>query len=165
MLFALGFLFLFTVGGLNNLLVLPLKITICWELLTMILLIILIIICPAYGRGYLRIGGILPSSRMGRELTGQNIILLIIIVKMYYFEQSAGNLNKGSSETTRNPRNKFISRRYSPLNRNFIRFYSLKKDNTKNLNPLISYNCLKDDRFTILKAVSYTHLRAHETNS
>lgn len=80
---------------------------------------------------------------------------------MYYFEQSAGNLHptltkfvrsgQGSSETTRNPQNNFILRRYSPLNRNFIRFYSLKTDNTKNLNPLISYNCLKEDRFTILK--------------
>lgn len=33
MLFALGFLFLFTIGGLNNLLALLLKITICWKLL------------------------------------------------------------------------------------------------------------------------------------
>src|SRR6478735_40082 len=39
MLFALGFVFMFTIGGLiNNHLALPLKITICWELLTIILL-------------------------------------------------------------------------------------------------------------------------------
>lgn len=38
MLFALGFVFLFTVGGLINHLALPLKITICWKLLTIILL-------------------------------------------------------------------------------------------------------------------------------
>jgi len=34
MLFALGFVFLFTVGGLSNHLALPLKTTICWKLLT-----------------------------------------------------------------------------------------------------------------------------------
>ena len=38
MTFALGFIALFTIGGLKNLLALPLKITICWELLTIILL-------------------------------------------------------------------------------------------------------------------------------
>jgi len=39
MLFALGFVFMFTIGGLiKNHLALPLKITICWELLTIILL-------------------------------------------------------------------------------------------------------------------------------
>jgi hypothetical protein len=37
MLFALGFIVLFTIGGLNNHLVLPLKTTDCWELLTIIL--------------------------------------------------------------------------------------------------------------------------------
>jgi len=53
MLFALGFVFMFTIGGLINHLVLPLKAAICWELLT--------------------------------------IILLVFTVKMYNFEQSAGN--------------------------------------------------------------------------
>ena len=38
MLFALGFVFMFTIGGLINHLALPLKIAICWELLTIILL-------------------------------------------------------------------------------------------------------------------------------
>ena len=55
MLFSLGFVFLFTIGGLLNHLVLPLKTAICWNLLTIILL-----------------GFIYP-------------------VKMYNFEQSAGN--------------------------------------------------------------------------
>lgn len=52
------------------------------------------------------------------------------IVKIYYFEQSAGNqriYNKyilvGSSETTRNLLNKFIMKRYSPLNNSLKRFY------------------------------------------
>ena len=57
MLFALGFVFMFTIGGLTkNHLVLPLKTTICWELLTIILL-----------------------------------EFYMISVKMYNFEQSAGN--------------------------------------------------------------------------
>ena len=76
MLFALGFVFMFTIGGLLNHLVLPLKTTICWKVLTIILLII------------------------------------YFTVKMYNFEQPAGNLrvyNKilnilvGTSETKRSP--------------------------------------------------------------
>ena len=40
LLFALGFVFMFTVGGLIIHLALPLKITVCWELLTITLLVI-----------------------------------------------------------------------------------------------------------------------------
>ena len=71
MLFALGFVVLFTIGGLLNHLALPLKTTICWNLLTIILL-------------------------------GINFLFP---VKMYNFEQSAGNqrinILVGSSETKR----------------------------------------------------------------
>ena len=76
MTFAIGFIALFTIGGLKNLLAHPLKITICWELLTIILL-----------------------------------DFYILSVKMYNFEQSAGNQrNKKfflvkTSETLRNPFN------------------------------------------------------------
>ena len=111
MLFALGFVFMFTIGGLINHLALPLKITICWELLTIMLL-----------EFYL-------SS-----------------VTMYNFEQSAGNqrivnnIQVGTSETTRDPRNIF-TRRYSPWNKNWlIRPYSTnikEEDNTRDLNPLV----------------------------
>ena len=48
MLFAMGFVFMFTVGGLIIHLALHLKITVCWELLTITLLVILrmaVIIC------------------------------------------------------------------------------------------------------------------------
>ena len=38
MIYALGFIFLFTIGGLINLLALPLKTTICEKLLTIIIL-------------------------------------------------------------------------------------------------------------------------------
>lgn len=68
MLFALGFLFLFTIGGLKILLVLPLKTTVCWELLTIILLFIIIAIYGVYI--------ILANNKY---------------VKIYNFEQSAGN--------------------------------------------------------------------------
>jgi hypothetical protein len=44
MLFALGFVFMFTIGGLLIHLALPLKITICWNLLTIMLLGIYLLI-------------------------------------------------------------------------------------------------------------------------
>ena len=85
MLFALGFVFMFTIGGLiKNHSVLPLKTIICWELLTIILL-----------------------------------EFYIISVKMYNFEQLAGNqqikpfILVGTSETKRSPLN-IIKGRSSP---------------------------------------------------
>ena len=48
MLFALGFVFMFTIGGLIIHLALPLKTTICWELLTIILLEISLILVTMY---------------------------------------------------------------------------------------------------------------------
>jgi hypothetical protein len=50
MLFALGFVFMFTVGGLNyNQIVFPINMTIiCWELLTITVLIILIILVKIF---------------------------------------------------------------------------------------------------------------------
>ena len=85
MLFALGFVFMFTIGGLTkNHLVLPLKTTICWELMTIILL-----------------------------------EFYMISVKMYNFEQSAGNQQikpfflVGTLETKRSPLGVAMGR-YSP---------------------------------------------------
>jgi len=137
MLFSLGFVFLFTVGGLLNHLVLPLKIAICWKLLTIILL------------GY-----------------------IIYPVKMYNFEQSAGNqriekkILVGTSETTRDPHIINMGR-YSPwnqkliqsynhnfiFNKNTIRFYSTSnvENNTKGLHPLKTYDNFKENRLDILK--------------
>nr|YP_010727747.1 homing endonuclease [Leptographium wingfieldii]YP_010727796.1 homing endonuclease [Leptographium terebrantis]WDZ67384.1 homing endonuclease [Leptographium wingfieldii]WDZ67432.1 homing endonuclease [Leptographium wingfieldii]WDZ67479.1 homing endonuclease [Leptographium wingfieldii]WDZ67526.1 homing endonuclease [Leptographium wingfieldii]WDZ67572.1 homing endonuclease [Leptographium wingfieldii] len=126
-------------------LALPLKITICWELLTIILL------------------GFYLNS-----------------VKMYNFEQSAGNqkidktIPVGTSETRRGPCNN-ITRRYSPCIKNsliHLSFYNahlykhnsiichystggapdfLKEDNTKDLNPLVLYDNFKENRAQILK--------------
>ena len=140
MLFSLGFVFMFTIGGLLNHFALPLKTTICWELLTIILL------------GF-----------------------YIILVKMYNFEQSAGNqrirknLLVGTSETIRSPRI-VTTGRYSPWNQNSLihsynhkfnfiynkstnRVYSTSnvENNTKDLNPLKVYNNFKENRLDILK--------------
>lgn len=142
MLFSLGFVFMFTIGGLLNHLVLPLKTAICWELLTIILL------------GY-----------------------IIYPVKMYNFEQSAGNripqgirveknILVGTSETTRSPciinmgrdspwNHKLIqSYNYNFIyNKNTIRFYSTSniENNTKDLHPLKTYENFKENRLDILK--------------
>ena len=104
MLFALGFVFMFTIGGLINHLVLPrpsakfqppkvatgtLKITICWEVLT---------------------------------------ILLLFLVTMYNFEPSAGNqritkiIRVGTLETRRDPHNIYM-RIYSPCNKKHINLF------------------------------------------
>lgn len=136
MLFALGFVFMFTVGGLTTHLVLPLKITICWELLTIILLDIYIISVTMYNF----------EQSAGNQRINKNILV-------------------GTSETTRDPRNNF-TRRYSPCNnnsliffkkhnKNFTHFYSTYinsiEDNIKNLKPLVIYNNFKEDRNSILK--------------
>lgn len=135
MLFSLGFVFMFTIGGLLNHLALPLKTTICWELLTIIIL-----------------------------------EFYFISVKMYNFEQSAGNqqiknILVGTSETKRSPF-KLIKGRYSPLNqslllssynfiynKNTIRFYSTSniENNIKDLNPIKIYDNFKENRLDILK--------------
>ncbi len=152
MLYALGFVFMFTIGGLINHLVLPLKTTICWKLLTIILL-----------------------------------DLYIISVKMYNFEQSAGNqqieqsILVGTSETKRSPL-KNIQGRYSPWNKNLLfkinnpfhlAFFSKKRlqskipictystsnyidygqkeDNTNKLKPLRVYYNFHLDKADILK--------------
>lgn len=130
MLFALGFVFMFTVGGLINHLALPLKTTVCWKLLIVVLL------------GF-----------------------LIISVKIYSFELSAGNQKisflVGSPETKRSPlysniftynedivhviKNKLINKRFH----NTSNFY--RKDLLKSFIPIKIYNNLKQDRDDIIK--------------
>jgi len=140
MLFALGFVFMFTIGGLLIHLALPLKTTICWDLLTIILL----------------------------------GIYLLIPVKMYNFEQSAGNQQillknnvlVGTSETKRGPHNLLWEDivRVIKISLIYLNLYKLSFSNTcsysisnfdlddpiQNLKPVKVYN-LKKDRVQILK--------------
>ena len=150
MLFALGFVFMFTVGGLLIHLVLPLKTTVCWELLTIMLL----------------------------------ILYLLISVKMYNFEQWAGNqkiiffcksILVGTLETIRSPHillweeivrvikhsliyldihilSYTMSRLYFNLNNNFSCIdYIAWGDSIKNLKPKKVYNNLNQEKVQILK--------------
>lgn len=163
MLFALGFLFLFTVGGLKNLLALPLKTTICWKLLTMILLIILF-----YNIIYLMISYLIKVGRVIYLIISYFVLQGKILVKMYYFEQSAGNqqickyILVGSSETTRGPHNKLcffnrgktlipcdvekhVMRRYSPLNNYIVsKYISIRYNSTSKYLIKNGTDCLKN---------------------
>jgi group I intron endonuclease len=131
MLFSLGFVFMFTIGGLINHLALPLNITICWKFL----------------------------------------IIILLKVTMYNFEQSAGNqrllINSqvGTSETTRGTHTASM-RRYSPRNKNSLiqshlitrkgnmdsnyRYYTTSNLITS-LKPLTSYDNFKDSKSNIIK--------------
>lgn len=100
MIFALGFVALFTIGGFKNQLALPclwrLKINICCKLLTIILL------------GFYKLIGFYRLLDFYK-----------LPEKMYSFEQSAGNKRikennlEGTSETTRNHFT-ILKKKYSP---------------------------------------------------
>ena len=163
MLFSLGFVFMFTIGGLLNHLTLPLKTTICWKLLTIILLgfILVALLSP----GSLPI----PSSEGGgdmvgiegsaRQLTGRRDSPGPLVI-IYNFEQSAGNLRicynilVGSPETKRSPL-KTIMGRYSPLNRNLynhkLNFIYNENNIILDLDPLKVYDNFKGNRLDILR--------------
>lgn len=124
MLFALGFVFMFTIGGLKFHLALPtflkkkvLKTSICWKVLTIIL-------------------------------------LGLYSVTMSNFEQSAGNLTVfntlvGSSETRRGPRNN-ITRRYSPCNKKtLIQTISYNSFNSKTLYNLRNHYSTSSPKFPL----------------
>ncbi len=139
LLFALGFVFMFTIGGLLNHLVLPLKTTICWKLLTIILLEIYLISVTMYD--------------FEQSAGNQRVISKTLV---------------GSSETKRSPHEYFM-RRYSPCNKNLFnynlnltykkstfRFYSvsgckIEKDNVKYLNPVKTYENFKQNRVDTIK--------------
>jgi len=144
MLFALGFVFMFTVGGLSTHLALPLKTTICWKLLTIMLLGIYLII---------------PVTMYSFEQSAGNQPTLF-----FY-----SNVLVGTSETTHGPHNllwEYIVRvikssliylNLSNLSFTKTRFYSNLTnypdldDKIKNLKPAKVYNSLKNDKVQILK--------------
>lgn len=155
MLFSLGFVFMFTIGGLINHLVLPLKIAICWELLTIILLELYSVTMYNFEQsaGNLRVFNTLVGpSETTRD--PRNI-----------FTRRYSPLNKnaliGSASSFSN------NRELAPNSRRKLSIYSLrnhystssKEDNTKNLvalatslvAPLKIYSQFKEDRSSILK--------------
>jgi group I intron endonuclease len=180
MLFALGFVFMFTIGGLyNNLIALPLHsslddyyksssrlfldlTTICWKLLTIMLLEFYLISVTMHN---------FEQSAGHRRIFSQNINLEPInsVYKM-----------TGSSETRRSPRSSFREdivqvKKYSLIFNYRIsittqpsqgytvitRFYSnlsnkrdeqnVYKDNILSFKPVKVYDSLKEDRVNILK--------------
>lgn len=145
---------MFTIGGLTIHLVLPLMTTICWKLLTIILLEFYLISVTMYNfeqsAGNLRILSnkiniLVGTSETERSPTHKKIFLCvenIVHVIKYSLIYLYNNLkfcyifNKAT----------FIARSYSS--------FSNKpdgKDNTKSLKPIKVYNSLKEDRVNILK--------------
>lgn len=136
MLYALAFLFLFTMGGLNILIVLPIKVVLIKSSE-----FLLIQINKLYNNIYNY------WSAICWEVLIIKLQIIFLFVKMFNFEQSAGNLlvnHKGTSETT--CCRCFLTVKYSPLNKNLfiysninnIRYYS-----TKNNNNNLGYNLNK----------------------
>jgi group I intron endonuclease len=153
MLFALGFVFMFTIGGLLIHLALPLKITICWKLLTIILLGIYLLI---------------PVTMYNFEQSAGNQETAFIRAILV-----------GTSETKRDPHNKIWEDIVRVMNNsliflnlsflNFLKYFmnpfsSLDLNNNTNfdknsdmdniikkLKPIKVYDNLKEDRVKILK--------------
>lgn len=148
MLFALGFVFLFTIGGLINHLALPLNTTICWELLIIILLLgFCFISVTMYNFGQ-SAGNqkIKPSILVGTSETKRSPRLiiredLVRVIKINFL----------------NPNNIFnnaaiIARSYSSLSNNSNNNKSDKfEDNIKDLKPVKFNNNFKEDRVSIIK--------------
>ena len=150
MLFALGFVIMFTIGGLLIHLALPLKTTICWELLTIIVLGFSILI---------------PVTMYNFELSAGNQATL-------FFDSY---VLLGTSETIRGPhkllweyivrviKSSLIYLNIPNLSFTKTRFYSnltnhahfKADDKIKNLKPAKVYNSLKNDRVLILKDEKY----------
>jgi len=172
LLFALGFVFMFTIGGLyNNLIALPLFLdltTICWELLTIMLLEFYWISVKKHN---------FEQSAGNQPIFYKNIHIETVNVNSWRFRHDN---RLGSSETTRSARSSFrenivqvkkcslifnslISVTTQPLlvYKTITRSYSYlsnkhnnnvgNQDNTLNLEAVKVYNNLKEDRVNILK--------------
>lgn len=145
MLFALGFIFMFTIGGLLNHLALPLKTTICWEFLTIMLLEFNLISVIMYNfeqsAGTLRIVsnsknilvGTSETIRSPHKFLWEDLVRVIKYSLIYLINYS---LNYSAD----------ITRSYS----NFGSKPSTG-NNTKKLKPVKIYDSLKGDRVNILK--------------
>lgn len=150
LLFALGFVFMFTIGGLSNHLAIPLYSTICWKVLTIKILFFIFIVTIfnfESSAGYQQIlfniiNNFMVTSetiRRTHKLLWDKIVHVIKLLIFLYF------VFKEIHKYTLNY-NSYISRSYSNFsnepNNNF---------NPKDLKPIKVYNSLKEDRINILK--------------
>lgn len=147
MLFSLGFVFMFTIGGLIIHLALPLKITICWKLLTIILLELNSVTMYNFEQsaGNQQVLNTLvgssettrdPRNTFTRRYSPWNKNLFI-----YLYNNSNLNINKT------------IIRQYSTSNNEGANAQAKahSEDNTKDLNYIATYDNFKEDRSRILK--------------
>lgn len=158
MLYALGFVFMFTIGGLKNHLALLLKTTICWKLLTIMLLEFYLISVTTYN--------------FEQSAGNQQILFLVLLLMLW--EKALNNYTKntlvGTSETKCSPffiKNEDIVRviKHSLINiihartLNFIATNpyssiiptSNTEDNIINLKAIKTYSSLTQDKAQILK--------------
>ena len=138
MLFALGFVFMFTIGGLINHLALPLKTAICWELLTIILLELYSVTMYNFEQsaGNQRVLNTLVGSSETRRGPRNNITRRYSPCNKNTLIHTI-SYNSFNSKTIYNLRNHYST--------------SSKEDNTKSLGPLNVYLNFKEDRSSILK--------------
>lgn len=151
MLFALGFVFMFTVGGFSIHLALLLKTTICWKLLTIMLLILYFWITVKthnfeQSAGNLRIVYISKTLLVGTSETvrSSHIILWEDLVRVIKYSLISLNDQHSLNYT--------VTRSYSSLISNYGPWLAKHaKHPEKNLKPEKVYNSLKEDRVQILK--------------
>lgn len=135
MLFSLGFVFMFTIGGLINHLVLPKKITIYWKLLITIILEFILNLVTIYSFeqsvGNLKVKPLIRSPETTRDPH----------IK-YMRRYSPWNNNTLNYLYNNSTNYKTIIRQYST---------SKNEDYIKNINPIFTYNNFKEDRNHILR--------------
>jgi len=158
MLFSLGFVFMFTIGGLiKNHLALPLKIAICWELLTIILLELYSVTMYNFEQsaGNLRVFNALvgpsettrdPRNIFTRRYSPWNKNALI-------GSASSFSNNSFNSKTIYSLRNHYSTSSKEDNTKNFVALavFPPKAGYTSLVAPLKIYSQFKEDRSSILK--------------
>ena len=150
MLFALGFVFMFTIGGFLNHLVLPLNTIICWELLTIILLGIYLILVKIYNLE--QSAGNLHIKK--NTLVGTSETRRSSLIKGRYSplnRNSLINLNNYFNLDLNTTIRTYSTSRFCRSQPQAPGSNVKKDDNIKDLNPLIIYDSFKEDRVNILK--------------
>jgi group I intron endonuclease len=155
LLFALGFVFMFTIGGLLNHLALLLKITICWKLLTIILLEFYLISVTMYNfeqsAGNQRIQ---PYFLVGTSETKRDPYIFIWEDIVRVIKYSFNYISNKNTKLVRyySNSNKFsFNSNQDPDKDPKPRIEDKREDNIKNLNPVKLYDNFKEDRVLILK--------------